>query len=388
VTILTINSGSSSLKVSLFDASGALVLGAALDRISLPGGRLRVKADGMLVLDEQDDFPDHESALNRLFAYLDERGTGELAIAGHRVVYGGRKYSRPELVTPALIEDLRAMIPFAPEHLPQEIKAIEAVARAHAHLKQYACFDTAFHAARPEISKQYPIARELWSEGVIRYGFHGLSYSYILESLAQEAPDAAGGRVIVAHLGNGSSMAAIREGKPIDTTMGLTPAGGLMMGTRSGDLDPGVLLYLQEQKGLAPAQIRELVNRRSGLAGVSGVTYDMQDLLAKESADPHAAEATALYCYQATKHLCALTATLGGLDTLIFTAGIGENSPQIRERICENLQYLGIHLDPERNSRNEPVISQPQAPVTVRVMKTDEDRMIARQVRTFVEGGK
>ena len=384
MTILTINSGSSSLKVSLFDeASGALVLSGSIERIGLAGGRFRVKSEGRVILDEPLDFPNHDSAFHRLFAFLDQRHADRVAIIGHRIVHGGRDYSRPAAVTPKLIDDLRALIPLAPEHLPQEISAIEAAAREYRELPQYACFDTAFHAARPAISRQYPIARELWSEGLIRYGFHGLSYSYILEALAAESSQAAAGRVIVAHLGNGSSMASVLDGRPVDTTMGFTPAGGLMMGTRSGDLDPGVFLYLQEQKKLSAIEIRALINRRSGLLGVSTTTYDMQDLLAKESSDARAAEAIALYCYQAKKYLGALAATLGGLDTLIFTAGIGENSPRIRERICANLEFLGVHLDPARNDRNESVISTPESRATVRVMKTDEDRMIARQASLF-----
>ena len=385
MTILTVNSGSSSLKVAVFDASGRRLLAAALERIGVSGGQFLVTDDSGVILRETRDFPDHDAALARLFDFLSgQAAAAQLALVGHRVVYGGRQYSRPHAITPAVLADLRAMTPFAPEHMPHQVRAIEAVTRAHPDLKQYACFDTAFHAVRPEVSKQYPIDRALWDEGVVRYGFHGLSYSYILDALTRESPEAARGRVIMAHLGNGASLAAVREARPIDTTMGFTPAGGIMMGTRSGDLDPGVLLYLQEQKGMTARQVSDLVNRRSGLLGVSASSSDMRDLLARESADPRAAEAVALYCYIARKHLGALAATLGGLDTLIFTAGIGENSPSIRLRICANLEFLGVRLEPERNGRNAPVISPPGSPVTVRVMRTDEDQMIARQARLFL----
>jgi acetate kinase len=378
VNVLTINSGSSSLKFSLFEEEPErMLLTGAVERVGLGGGRFHVKGR----VEEHRDFPDHEAALDRLFAFLRE-GAPELGMAGHRVVYGGRDYARPHQVTPELIQALRALIPFAPEHLPHEIKAIEAVSRVNPGLPQYACFDTAFHCARPEIAKQLPIPRDLWREGVVRYGFHGLSYAYVMQELARAAgEETARGRVIIAHLGNGASMAAVKGGQPVDTTMGFTPAGGLMMGTRSGDLDPGVLLYLQEEKQHSPQALRDIVNRRSGLLGVSGISSDMQDLLARESSDSRAAEAVALYCYAAKKFLGAMAVTLGGLDTLIFTAGIGENASPIRERICENLEFLGIRLDPASNRRNQAVISCPDGRVTVRVMKTDEDLMIARHAR-------
>jgi len=378
VNILTINSGSSSLKFSLFEAeSERLLLDGAVERIGLGGGRFRVKGK----IDEHHDFPDHQTALDRLFVFLRE-GAPEVQLAGHRIVYGGRDYVRPHQVTAELLNALHALIPFAPEHLPHEIEAMESVARVNPSLTQYCCFDTAFHCGRPDIAKQLPIPRELWSEGVIRYGFHGLSYAYIIQELAREAgEEAARGRVIVAHLGNGASMAAVKAAQPVDTTMGFTPAGGLMMGTRSGDLDPGVLLYLLEQKQHSAQAVREIVNRRSGLLGVSGISSDMQDLLARESSDSRAAEAVALYCYQAKKFLAAMAATLGGVDTLIFTAGIGENAPRVREGICDNLEFLGIRLDPEANRRNAAIISPPDGKVVVRVMKTNEDLMIARQAR-------
>jgi acetate kinase len=384
VTILTINSGSSSLKFALFSGREEEILSGAIERIGLGNGAFHAQAGGRTIAGEHRDFPDHDSALERLFAFLDRRGGDNVAMVGHRLVYGGAAYEAPHEITPRLLEALRALVPFAPEHLPHELKAIEAVQRAGPRLRQYACFDTAFHCQMPEIAKHFPIPRDLWAEGVIRYGFHGLSYSYILEELAKEAPDTINGRIVIAHLGNGASMVAVKNGKPLDTTMGLTPAGGLMMGSRSGDLDPGVLLYLQEEKKQAAAQIRELVNRRSGLLGVSGISSDMRDLASLAAHDPKAAEAIALYCYQARKHLGALTTTLGGLDTLIFTAGIGENSPEVRAGICANLEYLGTCIDADHNRNNRPIISTARSGVVVRIMKTNEDLMIARQARRFM----
>ena len=246
-------------------------------------------------------------------------------------------------------------------------------------MKQVACFDTAFHRHTPEVAQRYPMPRSLWHDGVRRYGFHGLSYEYIVQKLAEDAgQEAADGRLIVAHLGNGSSMAAIHGAKSLDTTMGFTPAGGLMMGTRSGDLDPGVLIYLLTEKGHTPATVDYLVNQRAGLIGVSGSTSDMHDLLLKEADDLHAAQAIELFCYHAKKALGALAAVLGRLDTLVFTAGIGAHAPAIRRRICHGMEFLGIRMDGSRNEANALVISRDDSPVTVRVMKTDEELMIVR----------
>ena len=375
--ILTLNSGSSSLKFALIAAEARLVYGS-LDRIGVRGSTFRVRTAGGEQTREDGDLPDHDAALARLFAWL-ARTPHTLAAAGHRLVYGGREHTRPQRIVPELVADLRQLTPFAPEHLPHELKAIEAVTRTYPDLPQVACFDTAFHATSPEISRWYALPREYWRQGVIRYGFHGLSYEYILQELEREAgPEVAAGRLIIAHLGNGASMAAVRGGKPMDTTMGFTPAGGLMMGTRTGDLDPGVMLFLVEQAGLQPAEVRELVNAGSGLLGVSGSSSDMQELLAREATDPAAALAVDLFCYQAKKFAGALAAVLGGLDTLVFTAGIGENAAAVRARICAGLEFLGVRIDSRRNERHAAVISEDSGQVTVRVMKTDEEVMIAR----------
>jgi acetate kinase len=280
---------------------------------------------------------------------------------------------------------LRELVPLAPDHLPQEIKAIQAASHYDPQLPQVACFDTAFHRHMPLLAQLYALPRPYLHMGLIRYGFHGLSYEYILQELRKEAGDAAAdGRVIIAHLGNGASMAAVRNGQSMDTTMGFTPAGGLVMSTRSGDLDPGVLVYLLEERGLRASGLNDLINQRSGLLGISEISSDMQDLLAKEASEPHARQAVDLFCYQASKFLGALAAVLGGLDTLIFTAGIGENAPAVRQRICQNLTFLGIRLDEGGNAANAAIISREDEPVTVRVMHTDEDLMIARHTYTLL----
>jgi acetate kinase len=276
-----------------------------------------------------------------------------------------------------------------PDHLPQAIAAIRAVQRAYPLLPQVACFDTAFHRRMPRVAQIFALPRRFADDGVLRYGFHGLSYESIMQQLRALDGVAANGRVVIAHLGNGASMAAVRGGRGIDTTMGLTPTGGLVMGTRSGDLDPGVLLSLLQRERMVPTALNALVNRQAGLLGVSGISADMRDLLARQATDPAAAEAIELFCYQARKFLGALAAALGGLDTLVFTAGIGEHAAPIRERICAGLEFLGIRLDPERNRAHAPIISAEGSLVTVRVMTTDEDRMIARHTVqvAHIQGG-
>ena len=387
--ILTINSGSSSLKCALYDMgrTESLVLSGSMERIGLRGGCFHVRnAAGETLLEEHRDIPDHDAASKALLDWLQSYFPNQgLSAVGHRVVHGGTRYSQPHLITPDLLAALQETIRLAPDHLPHELKAIRAVQRHYPGLTQVVCFDTAFHRQMPELAQRYPLPRSLWHEGVLRYGFHGLSYEYICGKLREEAgAEAANGRVVIAHLGNGASMAAIQAGKCLDTTMGFTPAGGLMMGTRSGDLDPGVLLYLLEEKGRTPSTVDYLVNQRSGLVGVSGSSSDMRDLLSREATDLHAAQAVEMFCYQAKKFLAAMVAVLGGLDTLIFTAGIGASAPAIRQRICRGLEFMGIHLDSSRNEANAPVISSEGSPATVRAMKTDEELMIARHTDSIL----
>jgi acetate kinase len=388
--ILTINTGSSSLKVALYEAGRdeTRILSGEVERIGVPGGRFRLTdAHGATLIDQRGDLPDHGAALGAALAGLRRfRPELDLDAVGHRVVHGGIQYSEPQRVTPELIAALRELIPIAPDHMPQAVQAIQAAVEAYPGLPQVACFDTAFHRHMPRTAQLYPLPRHLADEGVIRYGFHGLSYESILRELRALAPREAEGRVVIAHLGNGASMAAVRGGIGIDTTMGFTPAGGLMMGTRPGDLDPGVLLYLLVERGMTPAAVNELVNQKAGLLGVSGIGADMRDLLGKEATDAQAAEAITLFCYQARKYLGALVAVLGGLDTLVFTGGIGEHAPSVRLRICEGLDFLGIRIDPDRNAAHAPAISREGGPVTVRVLRTDEDLMIARHTSELLTG--
>jgi acetate kinase len=291
------------------------------------------------------------------------------------------QHAEPELITKALLDDLRGISPYDPDHLPGEIELIETFRQRHPELPQVACFDTAFHRTMPRVAKLFPIPRCYDARGVQRYGFHGLSYAYLMEELARLGdPAAATGRVILAHLGNGASMAAVRDGKSIDTSMGFTPTAGLVMSTRSGDLDPGLAPYLARTEHMTTNEFYEMVNHKSGLLGVSEVSSDMRDLLAQEADDNRAAEAVALFCYQAKKWIGSFAAALGGLDTLVFAGGIGENAPLIRTRICEGLGFLGIELSESRNAEAPGVISTDASRAMVRVIRTDEDLMIARSV--------
>lgn len=330
---------------------------------------------------------DPGSAVRFLLGWLEAQPVfGSIRAVGHRVVHG-LKHSQPERVTPTLVKELRRITPYAPDHLPREISLIEAFARRHPTLPQVACFDTAFHRTMPRVARRLPIPRRYGAKGVERYGFHGLSYAYLMEELGRLDPAAATGRVILAHLGSGASLAAVRDGRSIDTSMGFTPASGLVMSTRTGDLDPGLPYYFARTERMTAPQFQRMVNHQSGLLGVSGTSPDLRDLLARERRDVRAAEAVELFCYQARKWIGAFTAALGGLDTLVFAAGIGENAPLIRERICAGLDVLGIALDPRRNAKNAPVISRETVRVTVRVIRTDEQLMIARSVaRLFTLG--
>lgn len=379
--VLTINSGSSSLKAAVYqmDAAEARLLSLEVSRIGLPQSRVRIAEPQATVLDVQQGVPDHASALDTLLGWLDrERPALRPELVGHRVVHGGGRYSEPEIVTPAMLTTLDELIPVDPDHLPQAIAGIRAVGKLYPGVPQVACFDTGFHHTLPAVARRYALPRELGDDGVIRYGFHGLSYEYVVDELRSLEGAAAGGRVIAAHLGNGASMAAIRDGRSIDTTMGFSPTGGLVMGTRCGDLDPSVPLYLFRERGMSAEAMSTLINWRSGLLAVSETTEDMRDLLAVEAADPRAAEAVALFCYQAKKYLAGLAAALGGLDILVFTAGIGERAAPVRAQICADLEFLGIKLDAERNGRNAPVISSDGSRVTVRVIKANEELMVAR----------
>jgi acetate kinase len=388
--ILTINSGSSSIKFSLYQMGQTelKILSGQTERIGDSTGLFRVKdGDEKTLVERNLSFPDHRRALKAVLEWLRDNPLGQiLQAAGHRVVHGGRRYHSSQWVTEDLMTELRKLIPLAPGHLPDEIAAIEAVRRTYPEVKQVVCFDTAFHRKMPEVAQIYALPRRLWDEGVLRYGFHGLSCEYVLGELALKAgADAANGRIIIAHLGHGCSMTAVNQGQSVDTTMGLTPIGGLVMSRRPGDLDPGVILYFLQQEGMTPDQVSEVVNRRGGLLGISPRGDDMRNLLGREKDDSLAALAINVFCYQAKKFLGALVAILGGLDTLVFTGGIGENAPAIRWRICKNMEFFGIHIDANRNEMNASVISDKNSPITVRVMKTNEELMIARHTHKLVQ---
>ncbi len=388
--ILTINSGSSSLKVGLHEIGDTerQVLVAQVDRIGHADSTIEmINTDGNTRLYDQRAMPDQNAALRHIFDILDERGyIRDLHAIGHRVVHGGRDYHEPQSITPALIDALTALVPLDPDHLPQALHGIKTARQFFPKLPQVACFDTAFHRTLPRIAQMYALPRHFYDEGVQRYGFHGLSYEYVVQQLRALNGGTIESRVIIAHLGNGASMAALRDGQSIDTSMGFTPVAGLVMGTRSGDLDPGVLLYLQQTCGMSAIEINDLINRQSGLLGVSEMSSDMRDLLAREATDTRAADAIALFCYQARKYIGAYVAVLGGLDTLVFTGGIGEHMATIRARICTNFEYLGLELDPQRNATQAAVISTDASRVVVRVIPTDEDLMIARHTYAVVTG--
>ena len=383
--ILTINGGSSSVKFALFETGASLrrILGGGIDRIGQPGATLRVKG-----LNPGDNIsrpltaPDLTTAVDALIDGIEERsGHGAFAAVGHRVVHGGPKYSQPRRITAEMVADLRKLSPFDPEHLPEEILLTEEFHRRFPDMPQVACFDTAFHHDLPRVAQLLPIPRRYEAQGVRRYGFHGLSYAFLMGELARLAgTEAAQGRVILAHLGNGASLAAVHRGKPMDTSMSFTPTAGVPMSTRSGDLDPGLVWYLARTEHLDAKGFNEMVNFKSGLLGVSETSSDMRDLLEHETQDVRAAEAIALFCYQVKKWIGAFAAALGGLDTLVFAGGIGENAPTVRGRICDGLGFLGIELDEKQNATNEGVISAKTSGIPVRVIPTDEERMIARMV--------
>ncbi len=382
--ILTINGGSSSIKFAAYRNDQPLERGLSgkIDRIGSDGTVLTfTNAAGEDEQSRKLTAFDRKSAANFLLDWLEKQIAFEAVRAvGHRVVHG-MQHTAPERVTPELLDELHRLIPFDPEHLPSEIELIEAFRTRHPNLPQIACFDTAFHRDMPRVAKLLSIPRRYEAKGVQRYGFHGLSYAYLMEELARLGDSAATkGRVILAHLGNGASMAAVRDGKSIDTSMAFTPTAGLVMSTRSGDLDPGLVNYLARTEQMTAAQFQKMVNQESGLLGVSEISSDMRDLLAGEAKDVRAAEAVALFCYQAKKWIGAYAAALGGLDTLVFAGGIGENAPLVRARICEELGFLGIELNESRNAETAGVISTDASSVTVRVMNTDEELMIARSV--------
>ena len=383
--VLTLNAGSSSLKFALFDgdsplsriASGAISgIGSTLASFTMKGMKgEQLERTAVPALDTVHGLTYLLDRLEQVF------GASGFAAVGHRVVHGGQHYREPQRVDSTMLAELKRISTFNPVHLPCEIALMEMIAEKFAHTVQVACFDTAFHSQMPRVAKMLAIPRRYEVMGVQRYGFHGLSYAGLMQELDRVAgSEAAKGRVILAHLGQGSSMAAVRDGLGMDTSMGFTPAAGLMMGTRSGDLDPGLISFLAHTERMGPAEFDHMINRESGLLGVSETSSDMQELIALEKTNVPAAEAVALFCYQAKKMIGSYAAAIGGLDTLVFAGGIGENAPLVRTRICEGLEFLGLALDGSRNSANEEVISSDASRVVVRVIRTDEESTIARSV--------
>lgn len=365
--ILTINAGSSSIKFALFEQGAALrrLDKGSIERIGL--------ADG----------PDQPAAVEQLLQWVGKHAgsNGALGAVAHRIVHGGPKYSAPMVLNPAVLAELKALSPFDPEHLPQELRLAEALAQRFPDLPQVACFDTAFHHEMPRVAQLLALPRRYQAQGLRRYGFHGLSYAYLMQELEREAGAAAAqGRVVLAHLGNGASLAAVRAGRGIDTSMGFTPVAGIPMSTRSGDLDPGIVWYLARTEGLDAQRFNQLVNAESGLLGLSETSPDMRDLLAREASDERARDAVGLFCYQVRKWIGAFAAALGGIDTLVFAGGIGEHAAPVRSRACEGLEFLGIALDESRNAAQARLISMQGSRVAVRVIPTDEEQMMAQLV--------
>jgi acetate kinase len=382
--VLAINGGSSSIKFALYRGGNTLAqtLSGGIDRIGLAEARFSFREAPDQTSDSRPvNVRDFATAIRFLLDWLDERiGLASLGAVGHRVVHG-MQHAEPQRVTPELLAELRRIIPIDPDHLPAEIALVEAFGARLPDLPQVACFDTAFHRTMPRVASLLPIPRRYAAEGVERYGFHGLSYAFLMEELERVAgAKAAKGRVILAHLGNGASLAAVREGHSIDTSMGFTPAGGIPMGTRTGDLDPGVAWYLMDREKMSAAQFNDLINRQSGLLGMSETSSDMRELLSRESSDPRAAEAIGVFCYQIKKWIGAFAAALGGIDTLVFSGGIGENASVVRARVCTGLEFFGIDVDRARNEANAAVISGDDSRATVRVIRTDEQGMIAKSV--------
>lgn len=391
--ILVINAGSSSIKFALFETGSELarraVLRGQIDRIgSAP--RLTAKdalgnviADDGVPLTATDADAQHRPALEYFLQWIERHGAGHHVIgAGHRVVHGAERYSAPVQLTPTITDELASFTPLAPLHQPHNLAAIRALARLKPELPQVACFDTAFHRSQPALAQAFALPRMLSAQGIKRYGFHGTSYEFIASVLPEHVGALADARVVVAHLGNGASMCAMRERRSVATTMGFTALDGLMMGTRAGNLDPGILLYLMDNKGMDLGQLTRLLYRESGLLGVSGLSADMRMLLASDSS--HAREAVDLFCYRIARELGSLAAALGGLDVLVFTGGIGEHAAAIRERVCRDAAWLGVELNSDANSRDATTISEATSGVAVVTIPTNEEWMIAQHTAKLV----
>jgi acetate kinase len=378
------NRGSATLKSALYEAGTLpeLLLSMTVDQASDSASRLKITdPGGTHLFNSPVDAEDPNAALEIMFAWLSEHGfLNRLAAAGHRLVQGGPRHKDPQRITTEFLSEIEQLVPLDPDHLPAAIRGIQFITGKFPRLAQVACFDTAFHRSLPRVAQMYALPRRLYDEGIYRYGFHGLSYEYVMGELQALEGKLASRRVILVHLGSGASMVAVKDGESIETSMGFTPLEGLVMGTRSGDIDPGALLYLLGQKKMSAKEVNSLVNKESGLLGVSETSGDMRVLLDKMKLDTRAGEAVDLFCYRAKKYIGAYAAVLGGLDALVFAGGIGENAPVVRQRICDGLDFLGIRLDAISNQVNAALLSPPESRVKVRVIKTNEDLMIVRHV--------
>ena len=386
--LLVLNAGSSSVKFALFSADGTPTrrLSGAVDGIAHDQGRFHaVDAKGSIWVDEARPVANQEDAIELLLTAVEQDRAGRAIVAvGHRIVHGGPDCDCPEYVTPKLEQRLKRLIPLAPLHLPHNLAGIFAVRARRPHLPQVACFDTAFHETLPKLARMTGLPRDVAGHDIRRYGFHGLSYEFIVDEIRHAHGTAvADERLIVAHLGNGASMAAIKGDRSVDTTMGFSTLAGLPMGTRSGDLDPGIVLYLIVEKGMSADAVQHMLYERSGLLGISGASADMRELLEQKDR-PQVAEAIDYFCARARAYIGSLAATLGGVDRLVFTGGIGANAPEIRARICEGLEFLGIDLDPTRNQRGERAISRDESKVRIEAFPTDEEAMIARHTASLM----
>jgi len=388
-TILTINRGSGTLKAGVYEFALAprLLASIKVDRAGTSAACLKITdASGKTLIESPVEGAGAVNAeLTAVLKWLALQGYAtRLAGIGHRLVHGGARYTESQKITPGVISELEKIAPLDPDHTPQALENIRFLAGQLPAVRQVGCFDTAFHACLPAVARMYALPRKWYEQGMRRYGFHGLSCDFILQQLRVADPALAGGRLIIAHLGNGASMTAVNCGASVDTSMGFTPLEGLVMGTRSGDVDPAAVLYLQQRDRISPREADALLNKQSGLLGVSGTSSDMRDLLERELADDRAAEAVALFCYRAKKYVGAFVAVLGGLDALVFTGGIGENAWPVRERICAGLEFLGLEIDPSLNRNTAAVISTARSRARILVIKTDEDQMIARHVVSVI----
>ncbi|MPT48975.1 MAG: acetate/propionate family kinase [Sphingobium sp.] len=392
--IVSINSGSSSIKFAVYrlDEHDTPTLSAngKIERIGIEP-RLKIQTVDKQIIHQMDWSDGATLSHADLLEYLFDWAKGHLrdtqiVAFGHRVVHGGNDFVAPCCVDDAVLAELEKLCPLAPLHQPHNLAAIRIIAGLSPDIPQIACFDTAFHHDRPALTTRFAIPRALHDAGIRRYGFHGLSYEYIARRLTELDPALAGGKVITGHLGNGASLCAMDNGRSIDTTMGFTALDGLMMGTRCGTIDPGVIIHFQKQMGMQAAQVEDILYRQSGLLGVSGISSDMRTL--SESSAPEAEEAIELFAWRAAREAGALASTLGGLDGFVFTAGIGENHADVRARICHRLRWLGADIDEEANARHAPIISTPGSKVKLMVIPTDEERMIALHILSLLYGAK